>query len=250
MAKNIQISLATKVQESSTRFRKKQSSYLRRLGGNERSSTPSFLDDTAAPDYDVSISQTALRQQQSQQRRTNDAAITQREREIEDIANGILELSEIFKELQTMVIDQGTMLDRIDYNVELTRERVKDAHVDLGQVRTLLRMSLTIGGYVPKTNAETDDHVTPVPDNIITVGDTGHETTETFVGTRRGSYTDGRSRGAGGWGVKVIGETESAVTRDIAGVIWSFRIAFALPSILGSTEIWSHQCRNIIFARS
>lgn len=133
MAKNIQISLATKVQESSTQFRKKQSMYLRRLGGNERASSPSFLDDTSAPDYDVSISETALRQQQSQ-RRTNDVAIAQREREIEDIAKGIIELSEIFKELQTMVIDQGTMLDRIDYNVELTRDRVKDAHVDLGQV--------------------------------------------------------------------------------------------------------------------
>ena len=133
MAKNIQISLATKVQESSTQFRKKQSAYLRRLGGNERASTPSFLDDTSALDYDVSISQTALRQQQTQ-RRTNDAAIAQREREIEDIAKGIIELSEIFKELQTMVIDQGTMLDRIDYNVELARDRVKDAHVDLGQV--------------------------------------------------------------------------------------------------------------------
>jgi len=134
MAKNIQISLATKVQESSTQFRKKQSAYLRRLGGNERASTPSFLDDTSAPDYDVSISQTALRQQQQVQRRTNDVAIQQREREIEDIAKGIIELSEIFKELQTMVIDQGTMLDRIDYNVELARDRVKDAHVDLGQV--------------------------------------------------------------------------------------------------------------------
>jgi len=134
VAKNIQISLATKVQESSTQFRKKQSAYLRRLGGNERASTPSFLDDTSAPDYDVSISQTALQQQQQAQGRTNDAAIQQREREIEDIAKGIIELSEIFKELQTMVIDQGTMLDRIDYNVELARDRVKDAHVDLGQV--------------------------------------------------------------------------------------------------------------------
>lgn len=114
-------------------FRKKQASYLRRLGGNERSSTPSFWDDTSAPDYDVSISQSALRQQQSQ-RRTNDVAIAQREREIEDIAKGIIELSEIFKELQTMVIDQGTMLDRIDYNVEMTRDRVKGAQVDLGAV--------------------------------------------------------------------------------------------------------------------
>lgn len=140
MAKNIQISLATKVQDSSTRFRKKQSAYLRRLGGNERVSTPSFLDDTAAPDYDVSISRTALRQQQQTQRRTNDVAIAQREREIEDIAKGIIELSEIFKELQSMVIDQGTMLDRIDYNVEMARDRVKDAHVDLGQVPTPPRL--------------------------------------------------------------------------------------------------------------
>jgi syntaxin 16 len=137
MAKNMQISLATKVQESSTQFRKKQSAYLRRLGGNERAASPSFFDDTSAPDYDISISQTALRQQQSQTR-TNDAAIAQREREIEDIAKGIIELSEIFKELQTMVIDQGTMLDRIDYNVEMTRDSVKGAHVDLGQVISFL----------------------------------------------------------------------------------------------------------------
>jgi len=134
MAKNIQIALATKVQENSTQFRKKQSAYLRRLGGNERATTPSFLDDTSAPDYDISLSQSALRQQQQSKRRTNDAAIAQREREIEDIAKGIIDLSELFKELQTMVIDQGTMLDRIDYNVELTRDRVKDAHVELRQV--------------------------------------------------------------------------------------------------------------------
>jgi syntaxin 16 len=136
MAKNIQISLATKVQESSTRFRKRQSVYLQKLRGNERTSTPSFIDDTSAPDYDLSLSQSALQQQS--QRRTNDVAIAQREREIEDIAKGIIELSEIFKELQTMVIDQGTLLDRIDYNVEMTRERVKGAHVELGQVCPLL----------------------------------------------------------------------------------------------------------------
>jgi syntaxin 16 len=131
MAKNIQISLAQKVQETSTQFRKKQSTYLRTLGGNDRVSTPSFMDDTSAPDYDVSLSESALRQTQL---RRNDRTVVAREREIEDIARGILDLSELFKELQTMVIDQGTMLDRIDYNVELTRDRVKDAHVELRQV--------------------------------------------------------------------------------------------------------------------
>ena len=209
MAKNIQISLATKVQESSTQFRKKQSSYLRRLGGNERSSTPSFLDDTSSPDYDVSISQSALKQQQSQHRRTNDAAIMQREREIEDIAKGILELSEIFKELQTMVIDQGTMLDRIDYNVELTRERVKDAHVDLGEVFPhpihptppddlhLPVQRLMEGCYVPETNAETDDYVTSVSGDIVVIGDIGNETTETVVSPGGRPHADGESGGAG-----------------------------------------------------
>jgi syntaxin 16 len=139
MARNIQISLASKVQESSTQFRKKQSSYLRKLGGNERSSTPAFMEDTSAPDYDVSLSQSALRQSQQQvQRGRNDAAIAQREREIEDIARGIIELSEIFNELSTMVLDQGTLLDRIDYNVEMARDNLKSAEVDLGKVLIFL----------------------------------------------------------------------------------------------------------------
>jgi syntaxin 16 len=139
MARNIQISLASKVQESSTQFRKKQSSYLRKLGGNERSSTPAFMEDTSAPDYDVSLSQSALRQSQQQvQRGRNDTAIAQREREIEDIARGIIELSEIFNELSTMVLDQGTLLDRIDYNVEMARDNLKSAEVDLGKVLIFL----------------------------------------------------------------------------------------------------------------
>ena len=50
--------------------------------------------------------------------KSNDVAIAQRERKINDIAQGITDLADIFKDLQAMVIDQGTMLDRIDYNVE------------------------------------------------------------------------------------------------------------------------------------
>lgn len=61
----------------------------------------------------------------------NDAAIMQREREINDIAKGIIELSDIFRELQAMVIDQGTMLDRIDYNVERMGTEVKAADKEL-----------------------------------------------------------------------------------------------------------------------
>ena len=51
-----------------------------------------------------------------------DATIAQREREIERIAQGVIDLSNLFQDLQTMVIDQGTVLDRVDYNVERTVE--------------------------------------------------------------------------------------------------------------------------------
>ncbi|KAK6948423.1 hypothetical protein Daesc_010189 [Daldinia eschscholtzii] len=152
MAKNIQISLAARVQEASAGFRKKQSAYLKKLRGmsglgatspiGERSSTPlggysSSTNYAADPsllesDADRSYSQSAL-QQTTQQRQlhSNDAVILQREREIEDIAQGIIELSDLFRDLQTMVIDQGTMLDRIDYNVERMAADVKGADREL-----------------------------------------------------------------------------------------------------------------------
>lgn len=102
----------------------------------DRSSTPQpSLDmdpSLQESDADRSFSQSTL-QAASQQRllHTNDAAIAQREREIEDIAQGIIELSDLFRDLQNMVIDQGTMLDRIDYNVERMYEDVKGADQEL-----------------------------------------------------------------------------------------------------------------------
>ncbi|KAJ2983935.1 hypothetical protein NUW58_g6166 [Xylaria curta] len=83
-------------------------------------------------DADRSYSQSALQQTTAQRLlHSNDAVILQREREIEDIAQGIIELSDLFRDLQTMVIDQGTMLDRIDYNVERMATDVKAAEKEL-----------------------------------------------------------------------------------------------------------------------
>ncbi|ORY71758.1 t-snare, syntaxin [Pseudomassariella vexata] len=146
MAKNIQISLATRVQEASAGFRKKQSAYLKKLRGMSglgaaspagRSSPPVAANYAADPsllesDADRSYSQSTLQQTTHQKLlHSNDAVILQREREIEDIAQGIIELSDLFRDLQNMVIDQGTMLDRIDYNVERMATDVKAADKEL-----------------------------------------------------------------------------------------------------------------------
>ena len=52
--------------------------------------------------------------------------INQRDEEIQKIAKSIEELAAIFKELAVLVIDQGTILDRIDYNMETAVEHAKE----------------------------------------------------------------------------------------------------------------------------
>ncbi|KAI6787674.1 t-SNARE [Hortaea werneckii] len=155
MATNLQTSLAARVGDVSIAFRKKQSAYLkklRQLGGmtvpldntnnNSRTATPSLA--TSNPYTDPAMqdsetdragAQSTLLQTAQVRRRTTtsamDTTITHREREIEKIAQGVIDLSNIFQELNTMVIDQGSLLDRIDYNVERTHEHVQGAEREL-----------------------------------------------------------------------------------------------------------------------
>ncbi|KAK4138615.1 t-SNARE [Trichocladium antarcticum] len=144
MAMNIKINLAARVQEASAGFRTKQSAYLKKLRGMaglaspiERTSTPLPPGNYTGPsllesDADRIYSQSALQAPTHQKLlQSNDLVISQREREIEKIAQGVIELADLFRDLQTMVIDQGTMLDRIDYNVECMNSDVKEAEKEL-----------------------------------------------------------------------------------------------------------------------
>lgn len=97
-------------------------------GNNSYITDPSILESEHDKSFSQSTLQSALRQKQLH---SNDAVIMQREREIEEIAQGIIDLSDLFRDLQTMVIDQGTMLDRIDYNVENMATDVRGAEKEL-----------------------------------------------------------------------------------------------------------------------
>lgn len=152
IAQNVQTDLAGKVADASALFRKKQSRYLEKLGalGNyppldqPKAAQTGYLPDVSLLDSEADASYSANMMKQTQVQATlqsRDAVITQREKEINDIAQGIIDLATLFRELQSMVIDQGTMLDRIDFNVENMRTDVKEAVKELN----------TAKGYQKKT---------------------------------------------------------------------------------------------------
>ena len=48
-----------------------------------------------------------------------------RDKEIQALTDSVRDLAVLFKELSTLVIEQGTIIDRIDYNIETALEDTK-----------------------------------------------------------------------------------------------------------------------------
>ncbi|XP_012583596.1 PREDICTED: syntaxin-16 [Condylura cristata] len=56
----------------------------------------------------------------------NTLLVEEREREIRQIVQSISDLNEIFRDLGAVIVEQGTVLDRIDYNVEQSCIKTED----------------------------------------------------------------------------------------------------------------------------
>lgn len=69
----------------------------------------------------------------------NTQMAAQREQEVNSIVKSIVDLNDIFKELARMVEDQGTILDRIDYNIEQTQTQVYEGFKQLQKADTYQR---------------------------------------------------------------------------------------------------------------
>lgn len=64
---------------------------------------------------------------------TANDVVSQRDKDIKEIVKSITELAAIFKDLSVLVIEQGTILDRIDYNIETVSHNVDDGVKQLTQ---------------------------------------------------------------------------------------------------------------------
>ncbi|KAJ2396027.1 Integral membrane protein SED5 [Coemansia sp. RSA 2559] len=118
VGKNIQSSLAQKLQERSAAFRKSQSLYMHKVSLRKDVNTDVFALDAEQERATSRKFDMTLTDEQLQVMESNEEAIAKREDEIAKIHNSITELASVFNQMQELIIDQGTVLDRIDYNIE------------------------------------------------------------------------------------------------------------------------------------
>lgn len=143
---NVISSLAATLQELSTDFRKSQNSYLKRLKSREERSKQYFdtaldQDFSQGADWEVdnidqqfglaSASGHLSQQQLLLLEEDNTRMAARREHEVRQIVKSIVDLNDIFKDLAQMVADQGTVLDRIDYNIEQCQIQVHQGYQQL-----------------------------------------------------------------------------------------------------------------------
>lgn len=134
LVKNVVSSLATKLQELSGSFRKSQSTYLKKMKNREEREKHYFDSGTAVGDSslmeeDIDDSELYDRGFTSNQMKLvedNTALVEQREKEIQHIVHSIVDLNQIFQDLSSLIVEQGTILDRIDYNVEQASIKVEE----------------------------------------------------------------------------------------------------------------------------
>jgi len=127
MKKNIQSALAIRLQDLSVVFRKSQKDYLKRIEGRKHKvSANSDEDEQSTYDPGFTKEQVSILD-------TISVHQTQRDQDIQKIVKSITELASIFKDLSTLVIEQGTILDRIDYNIDVVSHSVEEGVKELGK---------------------------------------------------------------------------------------------------------------------
>ncbi|EYU37250.1 hypothetical protein ABFS83_02G094300 [Erythranthe nasuta] len=128
--KNVQRSLATDLQTLSMELRRKQSTYLKRL--RQQKEGPDGVDlemnlkGSNSRTEDDDFDDIGFNEHQMAKLKKSEAFTAEREREIQQVVESVNDLAQIMKDLSVLVIDQGTIVDRIDYNITNVAASVED----------------------------------------------------------------------------------------------------------------------------
>ncbi|KAJ4719372.1 putative Syntaxin [Melia azedarach] len=128
--KNVQRSLATDLQNLSMELRKKQSTYLKHLRlqkeGQDGVDLEMNLNGSRSKMEDDDLDDMVFNEHQMAKLKRSEAFTVEREREIQQVVESVNELAQIMKDLSVLVIDQGTIVDRIDYNIQNVATTVEE----------------------------------------------------------------------------------------------------------------------------
>jgi syntaxin 16 len=136
VADNIIKSKLLKLQKELEKFRKNQSNYLQSLSkqnNSTHSSTFDFLDEQkpSSSSKKNNYANNELTMEQVNEMAQLEAQVNSRDEEIVKIAKSVQELAQLFNELGALIITQGTVLDRIDYNMTEAVEHIDNATQEL-----------------------------------------------------------------------------------------------------------------------
>mmetsp|Transcript_64064 Transcript_64064/g.152787 ORF Transcript_64064/g.152787 Transcript_64064/m.152787 type:complete len:305 (+) Transcript_64064:73-987(+) len=123
---NVQRSIATQLQQLSQQYRQAQKDYLAEIRKRQRGAWDDGPSNGGKGGVDLGFNEAQLFELE-----TMEVNAQQRSEEICQIASSINDLNTVFKELAVLVIDQGSILDRIDYNIEQVVDQSKEANVQL-----------------------------------------------------------------------------------------------------------------------
>ncbi len=127
LARNAQKGLASALAKLNEETREIQKGFMKEV--KRRQAMMGGVDDFANPTG--SLLDAAFTSGQAAALESIEAEAEQRSTEINAIAKSVAELNRLFKDLAGLVIDQGTLLDRIDYNIENVQEQTKAGVVQL-----------------------------------------------------------------------------------------------------------------------
>ncbi|KAH7818303.1 Syntaxin 16A [Monocercomonoides exilis] len=127
--KNLQMEMSTEITELSQEFRSMQRVHMQKLQGKDTSSSSS--EPTSSFDEPEIVYTRGFTTEQEEAVAYARENAQERLNEIKQIARSMNELAQMFQEMHMMIVEQGTLLDRVDQNLVSARENTQEAVKEL-----------------------------------------------------------------------------------------------------------------------
>jgi hypothetical protein len=112
-----------------------QTQYLQTVRAGETRTSPGDLDPDGTlslePDIDVTFTNGQVLEVQE-----HDLMIRERNRQLQETLRGMEQLQEMFSDLGMMIIEHGTILDRVDRTVDAALDEVREGNRNLAEAET------------------------------------------------------------------------------------------------------------------